>query len=293
MRIIVLGSTGMLGSEVLRVAKVSDCEVVEASRSRGYLFDASNDDFDKLAKELSLDADDYLVNCVGWIPQKAIGVQVEDERQAELLNVQVPQAIGASVEDRGFNWIQIGTDCVFDGEVGGYSELSPKNATDLYGRSKINGEAYSRSAMLIRASIVGPDQLTASGLYSWFKRERELGHSVTGYQNHLWNGVTTTAFARLVVGLAKSGARHHFSAHWIPRGQVSKFELLQLFSKSLSGPRVAIEPGRADFSINRTLSTSNPGRNVDLWRTAGYSHVPTIAELVKELVQVDREREAK
>lgn len=293
MRIIVLGSKGMLGSEVLRVAIRSGCDVVEVSRSHGYRFDASRDRFSELATELSLGAGDYLVNCVGWIPQKSSGVHAQDERQAELLNVEVPRAIAESVQGRGFKWIQIGTDCVFDGETGSYSELSLKNAQDTYGKSKIDGELHCQGAMLIRSSIVGPDQLTYSGLYSWFKREVELEHHVTGYQNHLWNGVTTTAFARLVVGLARRGESSPFLSHWIPEDMVSKFELLQLFARSLGSRIDAIEPGLANTSINRTLSTSNPAQNSDLWRIAGYSNVPTIAELVTELVQVDREREAK
>ena len=44
-------------------------------------------------------------------------------------------------ESKSFKYIQIGTDCVFSGEVGGYFEDSFQDAKDIYGKTKIGGEA--------------------------------------------------------------------------------------------------------------------------------------------------------
>jgi dTDP-4-dehydrorhamnose reductase len=293
MKIVVLGSTGMLGSEVFRVATNAGCQVIGVSRSNGHLFDVSTTKFAQLAHDLSLGQGDYLVNCIGWIPQKSSGILALDEMQAELLNVSLPGQINESAENLGFQWIQIGTDCVFDGAKGGYSESSSKNALDLYGQTKIRGEDLSSNAFLIRASIVGPDLRSSSGLYSWFKNELALGHLVTGFENHIWNGVTTTAFARLAVGLASSRTTGSLVAHWLPSDKLSKLDLLRLFAGALgSSPAAAVKSGSTEKAIDRTLSTDNPLRNTELWRTAGYGEVPHIAELVTELVRRDTEREA-
>ena len=293
MRIVVLGSTGMLGSEVSRVSKAAGVETIDVSRTEGVNFNAASTGFEKLAEELQLGEGDYLVNCIGWIPQKTSGSEHEDKRIATLLNTELPGQINQSVIDRGFHWIQIGTDCVFSGANGRYRESSPKDATDLYGASKIEGEKRSSGAMLILASIIGPDKRTRAGLYSWFQGEALVGRRVAGYANHLWNGVSTTAFARLVVGLAMVKQKDPFVAHWIPSDVASKLEILALFAKNLRVSPELIEAGKAPQALDRTLETDNPEQNRRLWSLAGYSAVPTIGELVAELVSAEAGKEVR
>lgn len=290
MRLVVLGATGMLGSEVVRVASKSDFEVVAVSRTEGIKFDVSTSSFAQLAEELSLGPADYVINCIGWIPQKSSGSFAEDLRQAELLNVKLPQQINKSAEELGFQWIQIGTDCVFDGSVGDYLESSERSAADLYGNSKVEGERASTKALLIRASIIGPDHRSSSGLYSWFKNELRSGREVIGYANHFWNGVSTTAFAHLVVGLMNKGTRGRLVAHWVPLDKVSKYELLRLFAESLGASPDAVKSGLGREDIDRTLACENSRVNEELWRMAGYHNVPSIRDLVTELVRIDLEQ---
>lgn len=291
MRLIVLGSTGMLGSEVSRIAKIMGVSSVQVSRTEGVLFDASTSTFDQLAQYLQLGPEDYLVNCIGWIPQKASGSKSEDEKLAQLLNSRLPRQVNEAVLMHGFNWIQIGTDCVFSGSTGGYGESSNQDAEDLYGRSKIAGERLSNEAMLIRTSIIGPDRRTRAGLYSWFLGEMAAGRRVMGYQNHRWNGVSTTAFARLAVGIALGGRSGAFKAHWIPANSKSKLELLKLFAGHLGISGTMIDGGEASRAVDRTLNTDNALLNQELWHLAGYPDTPTIEELVAELVQIDRGKE--
>lgn len=293
MRLIVLGSTGMLGSEVARVAKTLGVYQVEVSRNEGIRFDAASTSFEDLAKSLHLSEADYLVNCIGWIPQKASISESADEDAAWLLNTELPRQINNAALMQGFQWIQIGTDCVFSGSSGGYSETSTKDATDLYGLSKAEGEELSSQAMIIRSSIIGPDNRTRAGLYSWFKGEVADGRKVTGFSNHLWNGVSTTAFARLAIGLAQAGRKHPFAAHWIPANSISKLEILELFAKNLGAPPGSVQAGEATWAIDRTLATNDAEFNLELWNLAGYEAPPSIEELVAELVSSDRGKEVK
>jgi len=287
-RLIVLGANGMLGSEVSRVARESGLKVIEVSRSSYVPFEAESMDFDQVAIELGLGDTDWLVNCIGWIPQKSSGDEVADAHLAELLNTSLPDQISRSQKKHGFHWIQIGTDCVFDGKSGGYTELSPKNGTDLYGRSKIAGEALSDGAIQIRCSIVGRDDRTHSGIYSWFKSSIQ-GGKVSGYTNHRWNGVTTTAFARLAVGLVSQNWTQPMDQHWIPQDSVSKFDLLALFASSLGEKPGEVQRTAANETVDRELGTVNPEVNSQLWAIAGYPEVPTIESLCKEFIKIDRE----
>ncbi len=285
MRTFLIGSTGMLGSEVVRVFHEAGADIREFSRSGANSFDASKHDFSDFADELALSKGDLLINAIGWIPQKASGDLTRDQRDSFLLNTELPRQISTSSETRGFRWLQIGTDCVFSGLRGSYIESDHKDALDLYGQSKVAGEKYCDSALLIRASIIGPDSRTSAGLYSWFKSNRRAKH-LSGFTNHLWNGVTTTAFAKLALGL-RSTELAAVKHHWTPSNQVSKYDLLELFRKNLDLASLKIEPTQTEVGIDRTLSTSNPHLNEELWRVAGYDGVPSIELLVHEMIEVD------
>jgi dTDP-4-dehydrorhamnose reductase len=277
----------MLGSEVVRIAEVNSVPVVAISRISEVPFDAESMEFDQVAHKLGLSESDWLVNCIGWIPQKSSGDKKEDQRLAGLLNTSLPAQISKAKAQLGFNWIQIATDCVFKGDSGNYSESNAMDAEDLYGLSKIAGEDLSQGAIQIRCSIVGRDSRTRSGFYSWFKSVASKG-PVNGYVNQHWNGVSTTAFARLTIGMLNGDWTTPVSQHWLPGDAVSKFELLELFAKSLELKPSAVAPVQANDSVNRILVTEDQNASDALWKLAGYSKVPTIDELCQEFIAADR-----
>jgi len=286
-RLVVLGATGMLGSEVVRVAKLDSLQVVAISRSSEVPFEAELMEFEQVARKLGLSESDWLVNCIGWIPQKSSGNKNKDRRLARLLNTSLPAQISKAKAQLGFNWIQIATDCVFKGDRGDYSESDTKDASDLYGLSKIAGEELSKEAIQIRCSIVGRDTRTSSGIYSWFKSAASKG-PVNGYVNQHWNGVSTTAFARMSIGMLKNDWTTPVSQHWLPSGAVNKFELLELFAKSLGLRPSKVDPVQAVDSLNRILVTQDQSACDSLWKLAGYSTAPSIDELCQEFIAADR-----
>lgn len=222
--------------------------------------------------------------------QKASGNATRDAESAQLLNTKLVEDISKASTESGFRWLQIGTDCVYSGDRGGYSEASEKDAKDLYGISKISGEKYCSEALLIRCSIIGAEYNSTFGLYSWFKSASKSG-PVKGFENHIWNGVTTNVFAKLAVGLSQSDLRS-CNQHFVPNTQVSKFELLRLFAEGLNLPESSVEPFAAPESVNRTLRTLNHDQNLRLWKLAGYDLIPDIDLFVREMIQVDSERGA-
>ena len=290
MRIIVLGSSGMLGSEVSRVAKNAGREVIDVSRSGRVSFDAQKEDFCDFAHRTGINDDDFLVNAIGWIPQKAQGDKNLDSAEAARLNSQLVQEIAKAKTQLGFRWLQIATDCVYSGEVGDYNEASEKDAQDVYGKSKIEGEFFCSDALLVRCSIIGSEASSSFGLYSWFKRAIEAG-PVNGFVNHIWNGVTTGTFANLALGLADSNLSS-CNQHLVPRDKVSKYELLCMFANTLNLGQDLVQPVAAENFVNRSLSTLNTLQNRVLWNLAGYDLIPDIELLVSDMVRLDLERGA-
>jgi dTDP-4-dehydrorhamnose reductase len=286
MRIFVLGATGMLGHRVAEQLSEDGLDVVKVSRTSGTQFDFEASDFTRFSELTDLREEDWVINCIGWIPQKASGDHEFDKRRAYRLNASLLRQIQEEQGKLNFAWLQIGTDCVFDGENGNYVESSEKRATDLYSETKIEGETYTKRAVQIRASIIGMDRTSNSGLFEWFE-SLPFGASVKGYTNHFWNGVTTNAFAKLASGLVQTNKREPRFQHWVPLGHASKYELLLIFKKHLGRDDVGVIPVERSRKVDRRLSSSNTEANSELWEIAGYSRPQTIEELVSEMIFED------
>jgi dTDP-4-dehydrorhamnose reductase len=260
MKVLVLGAGGMLGHRVVKALKGLD--VIAPTRAE---YEAPN----PLAK-FKLGQEDYVVNCIGAIPQK--GHTPDSMKQ---LNTHFPHIL--SME--GLRVIQIATDCAFAGTKGNYSETDTRDATDPYGTSKINGEVV--QFMNLRTSIIGPELSGKKSLFEWV-RNQPIGATIHGYANHHWNGVTTDAFGAIVRGVIERDKWGHGIQHVVPADKVSKYKLVKM---------IATKVGRTDLDIlptitalvDRTLATIAPDTNAGLWGIAGYNRPPTIQELITSM----------
>ena len=197
-----------------------------------------------------------------------------------MTNSYFPLDLQKFAEQKDIKYIQIGTDCVFSGKEGGYKEDSFMDAEDLYGKSKIVGEIAGQNKMLIRSSIIGPEDGNGYSLMNWFLKNNDS--SVSGFKNHLWNGVTTLNFSRVVEGIIMNDDIDFKVQHLIPKNTITKANLLELFKEQFK-KSIKIKHIDADVVIDRTLNTHSPDLNKDLWTAAGYLTIPTIEENIKEL----------
>ena len=283
-KILVLGSSGMLGQEVARVLteeKIPFSAFSKRANSKNY-FDFQGQDAKELIRQLSLTDEAYVINCIGWIPQRASGDSGVDKANAWKLNVRLPAQLEEISGQMGLRVLQVATDCVFDGTVGNYLETDEHNAQDLYGTSKREGELLQPSAMRIRASIIGQDLNSNAGLFSWYKSQASDGF-VTGYTNQIWNGVTTRALSKLFIGIIVNNAFRAGVQHWIPNNSVSKFTLLSHFKELVGKSGADVKPGESSNYVDRTLATKFPENSERYWRLAGYRMVPSVAELIGDL----------
>ena len=242
-------------------------------------FDASNESIQELIKNVK---PDWIINCIGVIKQK---IDENDKASVEntlQINEYFPHQIAKAVAGTKIKVIQIATDCVFNGLHGNYSEVSPHNALDLYGKSKSKGEVVSPEFLNLRVSIIGKEIESNYSLVSWFLSQK-IGSEIDGYLNHFWNGITSRTFARIVSGIILNDKFDCGTFNIIPADQISKYDLLQLLRKYFDRKDVLIRPINASSSVNRTLLTTNLNFNASIWRSAGYTAIPTIEELIKEL----------
>lgn len=299
MRVVVLGASGMLGSMVLdSLTRDSGLEITATVRSDELmnkshalfpgvdwrLLDASGCGVSEILSVLGNAA--WVINCVGVIkPYIHDDNPVEIERAIHINSV-FPGLLAKTAEQCDAQVLQIATDCVYSGARGNYAENDKHDALDVYGKTKSLGEVYSDKMHHLRCSIIGPEPKNHVSLLDWFLCQPS-NSTVSGYVNHKWNGVTTLHFARLCQGIITQGLDVTHMQHVVPRGMVSKAQLLGYFARDYRREDITITEAEAEVVIDRTLVTSDDTLNRKVWLAAGYSEPPTVDEMVAELAAFD------
>ena len=209
MRILVLGGEGMLGHKMFQLLgqRFGDvhCTIYGAKTeplySRTGLYgggavlervDASK--LEALRELLDGLRPDVVVNCIGIVKQRP---EAHEYIPSIMLNSLLPHFIAATCLPWGGRLIHFSTDCVFTGNDGGYTEESPSDAEDLYGKSKFLGETPNTgNALTLRTSIIGRELFNFQSLLEWFLAQNH--GTIRGYSRVLYSGVTTNQMARVV-----------------------------------------------------------------------------------------------
>jgi dTDP-4-dehydrorhamnose reductase len=236
----VLGATGMLGNAVLRLFSQSPNYLVfgsvRSSAARQLLpndlhscvisgVDVEN--IDSLIRLFASVQPNVVINCVGLVKQLA---EVDDPLAAISINALLPHRLARLCAQTGARLVHMGTDCVFSGTKGMYTEADAADANDLYGRSKYLGEVDYPHAITLRTSIIGHELGGARSLIGWFLAQEG---SVKGYRSAIFSGLTTLEVARVirdhVIPHPELHGVYHLSAE-----PINKFDLLTLVAQTYS-----------------------------------------------------------
>jgi dTDP-4-dehydrorhamnose reductase len=274
----------MIGAGVVAALSKKGVEVVRTSRNPA---DPQTIQFEvgktSIASVLAnLEPGDFVFNAIGLIKQRINEDLAADRLRAVQLNADFPYRLAAAAASAGVNVIQVATDCVYEGTAGGYTESSTQDATDVYGKSKSLGEVPAPNVMHIRCSVIGPETQGGFSLLEWVRKQPQ-GASLNGYTNHIWNGVTASAFGQIIAGIVLNRGFTPGVQHLVPADQVSKHDLIQLIARRLNRIDLSFTPTATAIGVDRTLATANPAANQRLWTNAGYDSVPTVAHLVESM----------
>lgn len=241
-KVLIIGSTGMLGYAVSSYFKTNDYEVVELSRSQ---FDIANDTMDKF--ESYLDGVGVVINCAGVIKPTIAKNSIENVLK---INSLFPRNLAKVCNKRNIKCFHITTDCVYTGKKGRYTEEDYFDADDLYGLSKNSGE--NKDCMVLRTSIIGEENGQSRSLLEWAKSQ--AGKEVNGFTNHLWNGVTTLYLAEIIETILLQDLYEKGLFHVHSPNTVDKYQLLQIFSRAYN-LNLKINPVEAKDAVDRSLSS--------------------------------------
>ena len=289
MNIIIFGSTGMLGSSVIK-------EFVKNPKFKIFATYQNKDKKNMLLKNYSLNRVtflkvnianidnfrlkkiisrmDVIINCIGLINQKK---NIKNYHKTMMkINTLFPKKLNKLSKPKQKIY-QIATDGVYDGYVGKYNEDESHSATDIYGLSKSKGEIIEKNFFNIRCSLIGNELTYNNSLISWFLNTKS--NKINGYTNHLWNGVSNTVFAKILnfIIIKKINLPNKF--HLVPKNQMSKYDML-MFLKRIYKKNIIIKKYKKKPGINRTLSTNYKKLNLMLWKNC-FKKQLTIKEIMR------------
>lgn len=223
MKIFVLGSNGMLGHMVKRY--LEQYHEIETINYRW-----PSDEFKTAITDSNAD---FLINCVGAIPQRTKDFTINWELPIWL--------------DTHFNSkiIHPSTDCEVD--------------KDVYGLSKAKATAWilskGQKTKIIKTSIIGPELKGNASLMGWFLSQKG---EVYGYTKAIWNGITTLEWAKQCLSLINNW--ENYPNLTIPYSDsISKFGLLNIIKEVYNKDDVEILPKDLGKNkvLNGTIKTSN------------------------------------
>jgi dTDP-4-dehydrorhamnose reductase len=203
-RILVVGASGMLGHEVIRVLGPDfevwgACRHPEALPNLGVPAERLLGGFDAIDRAGAYSLvervkPDLVINAVGITKQLA-------DAKAAIPSIAVnslwPHVLADASAQAGARMVHVSTDCVFSGSLGGYTESDVPDACDLYGRSKLLGEVTDReNTVTLRTSIIGWQIDGATGLMGWFAAHRH--EALKGFAKAVFSGLTTRALTKVV-----------------------------------------------------------------------------------------------
>jgi dTDP-4-dehydrorhamnose reductase len=238
MRILILGSTGMLGHVLFtELSMKHDLEVYATVRSLNsvtkrfpeHIISRIKPNID--ARDLTSVEDvlqtirpEVVINCIGLVKQLPLE---KDPITAITINSLFPHQLALACKNIGARLIHISTDCVFNGKKGNYTEKDLSDAENLYGRTKYLGEVTCSHCLTLRTSIIGHELEKKLGLIEWFMAQRG---SIQGYTKYIYTGFPTVELANIIKNyvIPNKELKGIYQASSDP---ISKYELLKLIAQ--------------------------------------------------------------
>lgn len=249
--VLVLGTRGMLGHQVLRAF----------NEHPGYVTGSIPTRVANWADDFEIINPDIVINCVGVVPRSP---SYQNPTRLFEANAVIPHKLHAECRKHGARLIHVSTDCVFSGLRGNYSEKDKTEPQDLYGKSKLLGEVDASDAITIRTSLIGPETDDRQrGLLEWFLQQKGLA---AGYANAHFSGLTTLEFAKTLRDVIVPNPSLHGIFH-VGGERISKYDLLGAIA-AVYGKDITVAKSTT-IEIDRSLDSNKfrllTGYNAPSW----------------------------
>jgi len=293
MKVVVTGSSGMLGSKIVRaLAKSNNFQVygvdMQSSPSINHLQEqklVDLIDLRSLKQAIEEIKPEIIIHLAAIVNLK---VCEDDFNVARALHVDATRFLAR----QNTKMLYISTDSVFNGEEGNYTEKSIPDPLNNYGMTKYLGElavrANNKNSLVIRTNIFGYNNPLKASLAEWALRELKNGNQINGYSNVMFNAIYTKHLANIIVNLV--GKSQNGIVNIASKTQISKYDFLLKLANEMGQSSDIVSKVKLinndDTSMMRPLNTT---LNID--RAAKFIELPTIESGIAELAKDYKEED--
>ncbi len=251
-KILILGSTGMLGHQLYNFLKKkylvkglcrNKKNILKKYIKENQFITLDLTNLKSLEKTIVEYKPNFIINCAGIIKQKTNKFNKND---IFFINSYLPNYLSILANKKKFKFVHISTDCVFDGRKGNYTENDIPNSVDDYGLSKSLGEVSSANSLTLRTSIIGHEIYEQSGLLEWFLKQKKI----SGYKNAFFSGLTTLELSKIIENVINFNLKN--GIYNIAGKKISKYQLLLLIKKIYAKNTIILPSSK--FKIDRSLN---------------------------------------
>jgi dTDP-4-dehydrorhamnose reductase len=250
MKLLVFGSSGFLGSHLMRVASAGDSNelsvtgISEKFRSEPEI------------QALNLEGLDVIIYCAAL-------ANLEDcEKNPEYafwVNSEIPRLLCQKIRGTKTKFVYISTDAVFDGSKSFVEEQDSTNPKSVYGKSKLQGEenvsGLDMHNLICRVNFFGSSPKNNS-LFDYFYENLIEKKKTKGFSNIFFTPISAITLSGTILDLIKAQASGIY--HVCGSERISKLDFGVMIEQLLLGSSGLVEP----FSF--TQAPSSPVRSLDL-----------------------------
>lgn len=201
MRILLLGSTGMLGQAIYGQLSESGHEIITAARTDAdYCIDLT--DGQKVESLMKKYQPGVVINAAGVVD---FGFCAENPGEAYLINGRLPGLLSEICREVNCYLVHVSTDQYYlgDGKLQ-HNELFPVKIENEYSRSKYIGEQLvllNSDALILRTNIVGFRGRGKPTFLEWAINEIEHEHEMNLFTDYFTSSIHTNDFARILTDI--------------------------------------------------------------------------------------------
>lgn len=252
-RLLVTGASGLLGSNLVRLASSRcfegqnyqvtaglHCKQPAASLN----FETVSADLcqpDAIERVFDLVQPDAVIHCVAMTDVDRCESNPED---AVRINTDLPGRMARVAARNRVQFLYISTDSVFDGEAGGYSEDDQPRPINVYSRTKLDGERYVADvypeALIARVNFYGWSWQGRRSLAEWFYHNLEAGKPVQGFTDLIFCPLLVNDMAGILLDMLER--QLHGLYHVVSSECMTKFDFGRLLAREFGFDENMVSP---------------------------------------------------
>lgn len=292
--LVVTGADGLLGANLLLMARRLGCEIVGITHRRVLripgvaVFPTELTDATATRDVIDALAPAGIIHCAG-----ATNVDwcEEHPHEAKKVNAEASAFLAEIAHKRNAQFLYVSTDSVFDGKRGDYSEEDEPGPVNRYAESKLLGEkAVLRAhpaALVARVNIYGWNAQPKQSLAEWILARLQAGESVPGFTDVYFSPILVNDLSDQLLAMLKGNLSGIY--HVAGSERVSKYEFARRVAACFELNPDRVQPSKLAEASLRAARPQDVSLNTQKVRAALGNAMPTVDEGLRRFRELQDE----